>query len=159
MTTAAPTTTTACTTDELANAASACADSAGGAHSAGCTNFLAFEKANNNACGTCLAQFDYAFLEGQGIYTCVEPFVSPTCNHNTGCASDCTTQSCDACATSDQANCESQVRTGQCVGFFGQSLCALGGFGSGGSVCNPNGYTNRDFGLWLQGVGAHYCAD
>ncbi|MEO8876634.1 MAG: hypothetical protein ABI461_13670 [Polyangiaceae bacterium] len=164
ITTPTPITSTACSTDELANAASACTDSpaaggTGGPHGPGCTTFLAFEKANNSSCGTCLAQFDYTFLEAQGLYTCVEPFVSSTCNHNTGCAADCTTQSCDTCSTANEANCESQVRTGQCVGFFGQSLCALAGFGGGGAVCNPTGYTNRDYGLWLQGVGAHYCAD
>ena len=149
-TTTAPTTTKSCSTDDLNNAATACA---AGAHTAGCQAYFAFENANNASCGSCLAQFDYDFVETRGIAKCVAPNVSATCNHNTGCAADCTTSSCTSCTSANESACESQVRTGQCLTYYTQSLCIATGLGSTPS-CNPAGKT---FGAWLQGVGAHYC--
>lgn len=153
VTTQAPTSSTSCKTEDLSEVAAACA---GGAHSAACQAFFTFEATNNAACGTCLAQFDFDVAEGEGVYRCVEPFVSPTCNHNTGCAVDCSTQSCASCSQSDQPGCESQVRTGQCLSQYTQSLCIAAGFGAAtGRFCNPTRYS--DVGAWLAGVGGHYC--
>ncbi len=165
--TPAPVTSTACSSEDLAEAASACTDSpagggAGGAHGPGCAAFFSFEAGNNPSCGTCLSQFDFTFLEDNGIFSCIEPFASgiANCTHQTGCAIDCTTQSCAACASGDTANCDTDVRTGQCVPFYNRAtVCQNGSFAAGGQFCNPARYTGRDFGLWLQGVGAHYCAD
>jgi hypothetical protein len=38
-------------------------------------------------------------------------------------------------------------------------VCETASYALGANFCNPARYTNRDFGLWLQAVGAHYCAD
>ncbi|MEO9236165.1 MAG: hypothetical protein ABI421_22685 [Polyangiaceae bacterium] len=167
VTQAAPSTSTACSTEDISEAASACTDSpssgTGGAHGAGCASFFSFESTSNPACGSCLSQFDFTFLENNGLFACVQPF-EPTapidCTHQTGCAADCTTQSCTACASGDQAACVSNVRTGQCSTFYNRAnLCENAAFALGANFCNPARYTNRDFGLWLQAVGAHYCAD
>lgn len=163
----APATSTACTTEDLAEAASACTDSpssgTGGAHGAGCASFFSFESTSNPSCGTCLSQFDFTFLEDNGIFSCIEPF-APTapvdCTHQTGCAEDCTNQSCTACAAGDEAACVSNVRTGQCAAFYNRgNVCETAAYALGANFCNPARYAGRDFGLWLQAVGAHYCAD
>ncbi len=154
VTTTAPTTTKACSTDDLNNAATACAS---GAHTSGCNDFFSFETASNPSCGSCLTQFNYDFVEGRGIAKCVAPVASTACNHNTGCAADCTSSSCSSCGATNESACESQVRTGQCLTYYTQSLCAAQAFTSpSASFCNPLGKT---YGAWLQGVGAKYCGN
>ncbi|MGH7280471.1 MAG: hypothetical protein ACRELY_03025 [Polyangiaceae bacterium] len=154
VTTTAPASSTACASEDLAEIASACS---GGAHTSACQAFFSFEASANPGCGTCLAQFDFDFNEGAGIYKCVEPDVSNNCNHNTGCATDCSTQSCASCTSGNEPGCESQVRTGQCLSYYQQSLCVATGLRSAsGRVCNPLRYS--DVGEWLAGVGGQYCS-
>jgi hypothetical protein len=146
-----------CPTTDLADARAACA---GGAHSAACNLFYSFERSTNPSCAACLAPFDYGFQEAKGIFSCVAPFVSASCNNTTGCAIDCQDKSCAQCAVGATQGCENSVRQGQCSSNFQASSCigsAFGGpTGGAGAFCNPFNY-GGNFGRWLQGVGGHYC--
>jgi hypothetical protein len=142
-----------CSTNDLQNAAAACA---GGAYSTTCTNFFNVEFQQNSACGSCLQQFDYDFVDNQGIYACVAPFVPPGCNQSTACATDCQFQSCGSCpdiTTYDQ--CRTTVQSGQCATYVQAAQCDLSALQGPAAFCSPNQYS--DFGGWLQGVGTHYC--
>jgi len=148
----------ACSQLELSNAASACS---AGDQTAGCIAFFQFEQSQNFTCYSCLLPFDFGFGELTGLFNCAAPYVrgvppatAATCNHDTGCVTDCTTQSCSLCDPSAVTQCESQVRQGQCMSFL-QSVGADCDF-SGANVCNPQNY-GGNFGQWLQGVGANFC--
>src|SRR5260370_2169714 len=84
----------ACGSVDLLNARSACG---AGAHGAGCQAFFAFEQTQKPACAACLQQFDYDFQELTGLFVCAAPFVSASCDHSTGCVSDCVSSSCAMC--------------------------------------------------------------
>ncbi len=152
--TPAPTMPPACAPADLQNAAAACA---GGASTAACTNFFNFEYSQNYSCGSCLQQFDYDFVFQQGVFACIAPFVSTTCDQNTACAYSCATQSCGQCpdpTTYDQ--CIQSVQNGQCAVYETPATqCEKTAYGSGGAFCDPAGYAG--FGAWLQGVGTYYC--
>jgi hypothetical protein len=143
-----------CSTGDLQNAAAACA---GGAYTSACQNFFNFEFSQNPACGNCLQPFDVDFADQDGIFECIAPFVSASCNQSDACDFDCTTQSCGSCP--DQMSydtCRTNVGTGQCAKYQqAATQCEQSGYMGGGSFCNPAGYSN--FGSWLQTVGGHYC--
>jgi hypothetical protein len=148
--TTVPTVQHVCDTSDLQNARAACS---GGPDSAACQSFFAFEQATNSACASCLSPFDVPLNQGTGIFRCVAPFVTSTCNHETGCAGDCVTTSCSQCPAGGLLACESSVVTGQCATYFRQSQCALFAIFGAASFCNPQG----GFGSWLGNVGTHYC--
>jgi hypothetical protein len=145
-----------CSANELQNARSACS---GGANTAGCQAYFQFEFQQNVNCGVCLSNFDYDFNQLTGLFTCIAPFVDMTCNHNTACDNDCTTQSCDQCPdqqTQDMCINQVQNNNGQCSSYFMASGCVIPAFVGQGSFCQPQMY-NNNFGRWLQGVGQFYC--
>jgi hypothetical protein len=142
-----------CSAADLTNASAACS---GGAHSATCQSFYSFLQASKPACGKCLTPFDYDFNEVTGLFECAAPYVSPLCDHSTGCFTDCETQSCAQCPAGQTSTCEQNVRNGQCSTYLQQSQCVVQAFFSSASFCNPNNY-GGNFGSWLQGVGGHYC--
>jgi hypothetical protein len=141
-----------CSPQDLVEAAAACA---GGATSAGCTSFFSTEASINAACASCLQPFDVPFNEGTGLYLCVAPFVSSSCNTSTGCYVDCEEKSCEQCAPGQVNRCRNQARNGDCATYFNGSSCAGAAFFGSGSFCNPANY--QGFGNWLRGVGGHYC--
>jgi hypothetical protein len=153
VTTVPPSVQHVCSTADLANARSACGT---GAHGAGCVSFFNFESTQKPACATCLQQFDYDFQELTGILNCASPFVSSACDHVIGCITDCEDKSCAMCDPSAVAQCQSDVRMGQCATYFNQAQCVVAAFMGAGSFCNPANYMGQ-FGAWLQGVGGHYC--
>ena len=149
-----PTTTTACSASDLANAQAACT---GGAETAACQMFFTFEQAMNPSCGSCLAQFDADFTAVVGLLECVLPYVSPSCDHAAGCYQNCVSVSCAQCNSTNVETCDTTVRNGQCGSYFNQlPTCVLPAFLGGGAFCNPNNY-GANFGAWLASVGAHYC--
>ena len=146
-----------CPSADLQDARAACAS---GAHSASCAAFFSFEQTTNPSCASCLTPFDFTFEEAKGIYSCVAPYVTASCDHQTACAIDCQTSSCAMCTAANVTGCESSVRTGQCGPYFGQTACVRSVFGgtdagAAGAFCNPFNYAG--YGDWLQGVGGHYC--
>lgn len=156
VTTAAPADVNVCSTVELANARAACA---AGANGASCDAFFQFEQTSNPQCFACLSPFKVPFStsEFDGIFRCVAPFVSSTCNHNTGCATDCQTTSCTQCSTQAAMDqCRFDVTRGQCASAFQQVTCIQSALVGAGAFCNPGNY-NFNYGAWLQGVGGHYC--
>lgn len=142
-----------CSAQDLQDAQNACNN--GGQGSFSCNQFFSTINSIKPACGKCLNPFNYSFFEGTGIFNCVSPFVSPQCNRNTGCASNCQDVSCSQCPNGTASQCRTQVRQGgQCQGFFLQSQCAVQALGQPqASFCQPTG----NFGNWLAAVGAHYC--
>jgi hypothetical protein len=142
-----------CTAADLANARAACS---GGAHSAACQAYFQFEQTQRPQCASCLSTFDYDFQEVVGLFECVSPFVSATCDHELGCGLDCEKQSCAQCLPADASQCQTDARNGQCRPYFQQSQCAVQSFFGPGAFCNPNNY-GGNVGAWLQGVGGHYC--
>lgn len=152
-----------CSTIELANARSACSLGPG---SAGCAAFFQFEQQQNAACASCLSQFrfDYTQSEFKGIFKCVAPFVSSSCNQATGCVTACQDTSCAQCssaATTEQCRRE-VMRTqppppGQCASYLLGAACVQAALFGAGSFCNPASYPQGNFGAWLQGVGSRYC--
>lgn len=152
--TVAPSIQHVCPAADLADARAACAT---GAHSAACDAFYSFERSTNPTCAACLTPFDYNFQEAKGIFSCVAPFVTSTCNTSTGCAIDCQDKSCAQCDAGATQGCDNSVRQGQCSTDFLASRCIATSFGAGsGAFCNPFNY-GGNFGRWLQGVGGHYC--
>jgi hypothetical protein len=142
-----------CAATDLQNARAACS---GGAHTASCQAFLQFENQTKPTCGSCLTTFDADFQELNGIFECVAPFVSPACDHATGCVRDCETQSCAMCDAASVAQCQTDARNGQCQQYFQGAQCVVQSLFGSASFCNPNNYQGN-FGAWLQGVGGHYC--
>jgi hypothetical protein len=143
-----------CSPSDLQNAAAACA---GGAYTQACFNFFNFEGTQNPACAQCLQPFDFQFADQDGIFACIAPFVSATCNQDTACTYDCTSQSCGQCPDQTTYNqCEQNVGTGQCSSFQTPATqCEQKAFSGPGAFCNPAGYPN--YGQWLKGVGTNYC--
>jgi hypothetical protein len=143
-----------CSANELQNARAACS---GGPDTTGCQAFYQFELQTNSACELCLEPFDASFQDAVGLFSCLAPFVSASCDHSTGCASDCIDTSCSQCLTqADSDQCRNDVRNGQCGTYFQQSQCVAQALFGPGAFCNPQNYQGN-FGQWLQGVGGHYC--
>ena len=151
-TTSAPKVQTVCSAQDLSEAAAACAS---GAASAGCRAFFTSEKQLNAACASCLAPFDVPFAQETGIFLCVAPYVSASCDQSTGCFDLCEQTSCSQCPTGSVATCKRQAQNGACRGYVSGTTCVLGGLTGQGSFCSPTGYAS--FGDWLRGVGGHYC--
>jgi hypothetical protein len=145
-----------CASNDLADARAACGP---GAASASCEAYFAFLDAVNPSCSSCLSPFHYSFAQAQGVYTCVQPFVSSSCNRFTGCSIDCSDTSCAQCPSGAATQCENNVRAGngQCRPYYQQTTCITTALFSSGAFCNPSSY-NGNYGAWLQGVGGHYCA-
>jgi hypothetical protein len=120
--------------------------------------FFSFEQGNDMACANCLSPFDYDFVAQSGIRACVAPYLSATCNHNSACIADCTTEACQGCqgqAATEQ--CEAQSQTGACAVFISADQCVSQALSGPAAVCNPTTYQGN-FGSWLQAVGEKYCA-
>ncbi|CAN5352290.1 hypothetical protein BH09MYX1_BH09MYX1_10400 [soil metagenome] len=147
-----PVTKNLCTSQDLADAQSACA---GGAGTFACDQFFSTILSIKPQCGACLKPFDYTFFEATGIYNCVAAAVTTQCNHNTGCATSCQDTSCVQCPANSVDSCRTSVRQGgQCQQYFVNTQCAIQGLQSPqGSFCAPQG----NFGNWLHTVGGHYC--
>jgi hypothetical protein len=143
----------ACSASDLQNASAACAT---GAYTTTCFNFFNVEQQQNPSCGSCLQQFDYDFADSQGVYACVAPYVSASCNQSTACSSDCEFQSCGSCLdlpTFEQ--CRTTVQSGQCASYVQAAQCDQAALAGPASFCDPSQYAN--FGAWLQVVGNQYC--
>jgi hypothetical protein len=131
--------------------------------SAACQNYVAFLTANSPGCAACLAPFEHDFnaSDNAAVFNCVSPFVSPQCNHSTGCETDCESQSCAMCAPGDVTACENNVQgaAGQCAAYQNGSQCIGMALGGAGSACYPfsPAYNFGDFGLFLQGMGKLFC--
>jgi hypothetical protein len=148
----------ACAAADLADAQNACK---GGFATAACQNFFSTIAGVNPSCSKCLSPFDYDFTAVTGIFNCVSPFVSATCNHNTGCVGDCVAQSCGGCSQQNKASCETQVRGqgGQCLSYLQSAGVCVGQAlfnNKAAQFCSPQSYAGN-YGNWLAGVGAHYC--
>jgi hypothetical protein len=153
--TPAPANQAACSASDLQNAAAACT---AGAHTSACQSFFQFEKSQNPACAACLAGFDYDFQELTALFECVAPFVGAACNHETACVVDCTDKSCATCVDPGAAaQCRAQVRTGGCAAYYQGAQCVGAALSGPAVFCDPSQYMGN-LGRWLQGVGAHYCA-
>jgi hypothetical protein len=158
-TTVAPPVTPTCPQADLQDAAAACAS---GALSPACASFFQTEAQINPACAKCLTPFDVSLFDGTGIFLCVAPFVDSTCNGETGCATDCETQSCSQCQPNQVPACHSNVEMGQCMPYFQPELstnppgCVIVALEGAASFCNPQNY-GFNFGQWLEGAGGHYC--
>lgn len=162
--TTAPTTAPAiakvCTASELANAASACSIANGGISGTSCTQYFTFEATNDPACNSCLTNFQFDLNDKRGVYACVAPYVSPTCDGQTACETDCEGTSCAKCASASESSCLSAVNQGQCATYLTASeSCTDAALNNPatGQFCNPTLY-GGDFGAWLQGVAQTYCA-
>jgi hypothetical protein len=142
-----------CSALDLQDARAACA---GGPNTPGCNQYFQFEQQFNPACGACLQPFDVPFNDATGIFACVAPFVDAQCDHETGCAIDCQTVSCEQCPPGGFAQCRNDVRQNQCGTYFQQSQCIGQALFGAGAFCNPGNYQGN-FGGWLQGVGGHFC--
>lgn len=143
----------ACKASDLADAKAACSTGFG---SAPCDSFIASEPSIDASCATCLTPFYHALQDGQGIFNCVSPYVSSTCNHDTGCIDDCETQSCDMCPKGSIASCKSSVAMTQCATYWSSASCIASALFGGASFCSPTMY-GGNYGAWLAGVGAKYC--
>lgn len=148
-----PVTSGQCAASDLQDAQAACSL---GFNSSACRLFFQTEPQINSACAKCLVPFEFDFTNATGIFDCVSPFVSPTCNHQTGCATDCETQSCDQCPQNAVQQCKLQVEQGQCQSYFQNVTCIGNALFGPASFCNPQQY-GGNYGSWLAGVGAHYC--
>ncbi len=142
-----------CASTDLADAKAACTTGFG---SSSCSLFFTDEPLINAKCATCLASFQYALQDGQGIFNCVSPFVTSTCNHTTGCVDDCELQSCVKCPSSSVPTCRNSVASGQCQPYITSATCIGTALLGTASFCNPTTYSGN-YGSWLAGVGAHYC--
>ncbi len=142
-----------CSSSDLADAKAACT---GGFNSTACQSFFASEPSIHASCATCLASFQYALTDGQGLFNCVSPFVSSTCDHNTGCVDDCLTTSCDQCPPTSVQACKNSVATGQCSSYITAAQCIATALFGTATFCNPGTY-GGNYGSWLAGVGKHYC--
>ncbi|HEY1958525.1 MAG TPA: hypothetical protein VGH28_23065 [Polyangiaceae bacterium] len=143
----------ACPAADLQDAQAACSAGFG---TPACQLYFQTEAQINASCAKCLAPFESPLTDGTGIFDCVSPFVGAPCNHQTGCATDCETQSCDQCPPNAEQQCKLQVEQGQCQSYFQGVTCIGNALVGQGSFCNPQQY-NGNYGSWLAGVGAHYC--
>ncbi|MDP9034929.1 MAG: hypothetical protein M3O50_08980 [Myxococcota bacterium] len=143
-----------CSMTDLQNAAAACSS---GPTTAACSAFFMFESSANPACAGCLQPFDVDFAAQSGVRACAAAFVDATCNHNSACIVDCTTQACFGCVDAASAlQCETQAQSATCASFTMGDQCMTQALGGAAAVCNPATYQGS-FGRWLQGVGATYC--
>ena len=143
----------ACGASDLANASAACKTGFG---SAPCQSFVSIEPTINPSCATCLTPFYSELNDGTGIFNCVSPYVSSTCDHTTGCISDCENQSCDGCPFGSVQSCKSSVQTGQCSSYWSGAGCVASALFGKANFCSPTAY-GGNYGAWLAGVAGHYC--
>jgi hypothetical protein len=132
---------------------------AGGPDTGTCVAAFQVLAAANPACAACMAPFDVAFGQLTGLYTCAAPSVSNSCNHATGCATECQDTSCVACPAGSEAQCRNQVNAvgGACRAFVNQTACVTPAVQPGG-LCSPSTYA-FNFGAWLRAVGDHFCGN
>jgi hypothetical protein len=142
----------ACASSDLADAQAACK---GGLNSAPCQSFIATEPSVNAACATCLTPFYYSFNNATGIFNCVSPYVSSSCNHDTGCIEDCEGQSCSGCPPGSVASCRTSVEAGQCSSYWMSASCIATALFGTASFCSPTTY-GGNYGAWLAGVGKQH---
>jgi hypothetical protein len=141
-----------CTASDLQDAKAAC--SLG--FDASCQSFFQTEQQINPSCAKCLTPFATPLQAGTGVFACVAPYVGASCNHSTGCATDCLTKSCSSCPANLVGQCDNQVQQGQCLSYYQGVTCVGSALFNQASFCNPQQY-NGNYGAWLAGVGAHYC--
>ncbi len=128
-----------CSATELANARAACTTP----NSASCNAFYSFLAATNANCGTCLTPFKVSFANLDGLIACASSFVSATCNHDTGCVTDCQADSCSGCTPAGLNTCRTNVRAAQCSSFItAANACAGAVISTNGNVCAPATYGN-----------------
>jgi hypothetical protein len=108
-------------------------------------------------CFACIAPFNVAFADYDGIYLCAAPLVRGACNRSTGCATDCANASCAECPGAGTDTCRSHVKGagGQCAQYLMQTACIAPALARG-QLCSPRTY-GMNFGRWLGAVGAHFC--
>ena len=126
-----------------------------------CVAAFAVLAGQNPACAACITPFDEPFNQLRGIYRCVAPFVTNTCNHSTGCAVECQDTSCSQCPAGSEDQCRNQVNNGgQCATFVAQTACVGPAVGPG-NLCSPITYgaPPNNFGPWLRAVGDHFCGN
>lgn len=130
----------------------------GAGHDAGtCAAAFRVLVATHPACATCLEPFHKPFAQLGGLYRCAAPFVDRSCNHTTGCATDCQDASCGSCPLGTENLCRSQVNGGggQCNRIIAQAACVLPALRPGG-LCSPATY-GANYGSWLRTVGEYFC--
>lgn len=148
-----PTLQNLCSDLDLDALQSACA---GGPDSAPCVAAMQVLAATSPTCAACVRPFDVPYQQLSGIYRCVAPQVSNTCNRATGCAVDCTTSSCQQCSPANQQDCQNEVdrNGGQCFPYVGQTNCVVPFLGPG-QICSPT----PNFGVWFRRVADHFCGN
>jgi hypothetical protein len=110
-------------------------------------------------CYSCLEPFQYDFVQGVGVRTCIAPYLDSSCNHNSACIADCVTQSCTFCVdTPSTEQCDTEAESGGCATYVQGDACVTQALDGAGSLCNPNTYQGN-YGAWLQAVGAAYCGE
>lgn len=140
-----------CHSGDLQDAAAGCA---AGAETAECQDFFDGEFGSNGNCANCLEQFDIDFVDLSGIYLCAAPFLSNTCNGETGCANDCASTVCETCS-GDQTTCENTAIAGECNPLVQPANDCIAASAQATAQCAQASYPN--FGAWLAGVGKAYC--
>jgi hypothetical protein len=140
-----------------------------GPFSTACQSFFTLELAQNPPCARCLQTFDLDWTYSAALYPCVAPFVSASCNHDTGCVLDCEQHSCGSCAGDEaEEQCTAYLLGGGgppskvCTTSSAANDCVNQAIDQGpASFCNPSlyygGVGSPTFGAWLQGVGTYYC--
>jgi hypothetical protein len=133
----------------------------GGPDTGTCQAAFTVLQATNANCAKCMTPFDVAFNPPDGIFLCLAPAESASCNHTTGCSSLCLDTACDQCdpASFDQCITTEEQNGGACRNVTTQALQCIGaGSATQLQLCNPQTY-GGNFGTWLRAVGRHFCGN
>lgn len=117
-----------------------------------CNTWFQKEQVANPQCFKCLSQF----IGPDAYAKCLAPYIDTTCNHELTCALDCYYDACLPCPQGQMNQCQNQVFSGggTCISYIDGLYCALNAQFGPGSFCFSGG---NDYGVWLHGVGGHYC--
>ncbi len=139
-----------CSTFELDAMEAACSN--GKNNSAECGEYFQHLSASNAACYGCTSQFF-----GENAYVaCLAGFLTPYCNHQLTCASDCSNTTCGDLSCDDQCDDVTFDKGGACLPYVYGYYCAQAVLGGPAKVCDYQ-VDNGDPGKWIRRVAGHYC--
>lgn len=147
--TAPPFTSSSCTEEELEEIEFACDDTDDEA----CSDAIGDIRFDNPLCFDCLIQF----TNEQATTKCAVPFLSPECNHDLTCATDCANAACRGCPDPRQQDCGETVFEfdGECREWINGVFCLDAARQGPAAFCNFQNYNTT--GEWLASIGDFYC--
>ncbi len=138
-----------CSSFELATMEKQCGN---GADEKACGEFLQQLMLSNAACYNCTSQF----FGNEGYVRCLAAFMTPYCNHQLTCASECSDVTCGDLSCDDTCDDKAFGKGGACLPNVYGYYCSQAAVTGPGKVCDFQA-AGSDGGKWIRNVAGYYC--